>query len=41
MDLIKKKDIQYMKSLPRPPKLIKLTLEALCLVLTGKVLDWK
>ena len=41
VDLIKKKDIQYMKSLPRPPKLIKLTLEALCLVLTGKVLDWK
>eukprot|EP01133_Synstelium_polycarpum_P001082 gene1082-1226_t len=37
---IKKKHLDEIKSLPKPPAPVKLAMEAVCLMLTGKKLEW-
>eukprot|EP01132_Coremiostelium_polycephalum_P002127 gene2127-2619_t len=37
---IKKKHLDEIRALPKPPAPVKLALEAVCLMLTGKKLDW-
>ncbi|EFA77050.1 cytoplasmic dynein heavy chain [Heterostelium album PN500] len=37
---IKKKHLDEIKSLPKPPQPVKLAMEAVCLMLTGKKLEW-
>ncbi|GAM24388.1 hypothetical protein SAMD00019534_075630 [Acytostelium subglobosum LB1] len=37
---IKKKHLDEIKALPKPPQPVKLAMEAVCLMLSGKKLDW-
>lgn len=41
VDSINTKDLDNLRKLPNPPKKVKLVMEAICLMLTKKVLSWK